>query len=551
MVDLGLMIMPDFFSEKEKEILSPFVTNLDKDVFVLKNLPEVVKGALFSRYSRSAKTLRRLLLEEFILNKESGFESIVSHQKDSGESEVVAIQKAEDFYDRVLVGYGDDSVAELGGAHLAVENASNILSKIIEDSRIGLSPLEKSTRYVFFDQKINNRCQYYLEPDIMASRFADEYTGLCDELFGEYAKLIPSTKKFLEEKFPRDENTSERAYNSTIKAKTCDILRVFLPASTYTNMGVFGNGRAFEYLLTKMYSEELKEPRLVADEIFLELSKTIPSFVKTAKGKYGEQAAAYLHETKKTVCEIALQELPNVSPQNSNEVELVGFDENALEKIVAAVLYPSSDLSFGQIKKIVQKMPYEKKKEIFDNALLHRTNRRHKLLRGFEHAFYEFDLLGNFGIYRDLQRHRVLTQQRQVLGVKHGFDTPKEFFELGIQKNYAELMQKASDLYDKVSKKMLLQAQYVVPFGYKLRWAVSINLRELFHLVELRSGIQGHVDYRRIALKMLEEAQKAHPFLEGKMKFADYREIELSRLEAEKKTDEKISKIMAKEPKSA
>lgn len=538
--------MHEEFTQKEREILAPFVTNLDRDVFVLKNLPEVVKGALFSRYSRSAKTLRRLLLDEFILDKESGFENIVGHQKNAGASEVVAIQKAEEFYDRVLVGYGDDSVAELGGAHVAIENASNILSKIVEDSRIGLSPLEKSTRYVFFDQKQNGRYLYYLEPGIMGSSFADEYVELCDELFEEYAGLVEPMKKFLQEKFPREPEVTDRAYNSTIKAKACDVLRVFLPASTYTNIGLFGNGRAFEYLMTKMYAQEIKECHNVADELFVELSKTIPSFVKTVKGKYGQASIEYLQKTSNEMKSVAQSVLPKEKPNDAKEVVLVSFEKNALDKIAAALLYTHSGLSFSQIRHAVEKIPFEKKKQIIAQSVKHRANRRHKPLRGFEHAFYEFDLLGNFGIYRDLQRHRVLTQQRQLLTTRHGFDTPKELAELGEEKNYIEMMKKASGLFERIAQNSPLQAQYVVPFGYRLRWSLNINLREMYHLIELRSGVQGHVDYRRMVLKMLEEAKKVQPELVEGMKYADYREVGLERLEAEKKTDEKLKRLSEK-----
>src|SRR3989338_11513133 len=246
------------FSEEEKTTLKPFFSNLEKDVFVLTNLPEVVKGALFSRYSRSSKSIRRLLLDEFINDEKTGFNEIVSHSEANGEDQIIATQKAEEFYDRVLVGYGDDSVAELGGGHIACENVFKICSKLFKDSRIGISPLEKSTRYIYFDQKVGGRYLYFLEKNIMDSRHADTYVQACDSLFDAYAKFAEPTKKYLIEKFPHGEE-SERAYNSTIRAKACDILRGFLPASTLTNVGLFGNGRSFEYLITKLYSSELAE----------------------------------------------------------------------------------------------------------------------------------------------------------------------------------------------------------------------------------------------------------------------------------------------------
>ncbi|HEX5691774.1 MAG TPA: thymidylate synthase, partial [Roseiflexaceae bacterium] len=150
----------DRFNEDERALLAPFVTDLDAPIFGLRNLPEVVKGALFSRYSRSDKSLRRILLDEFIQAPESDFHAIVGGARASGAEQVVAVQQAEAFYERVLVGYGDDSVAELGGAHLACEGISNIAAKALEDSRIGISPLEKSTRYVVFNRKLDGRYRY-------------------------------------------------------------------------------------------------------------------------------------------------------------------------------------------------------------------------------------------------------------------------------------------------------------------------------------------------------------------------------------------------------
>src|SRR3989344_394055 len=231
------------FTEEEKKILQQFMTNLDKPIFALVNLPEVVKGALFSRYSRSTKSLRRVLLDEFIMKPEMGFKEIVGSQIAKGEEQIVAVKKAEEFYDRVLVGYGDDSVAELGGANLACEQISQIAAKVIEAPRIGISPLEKSTRYVWFNQKINSKYQYVIEPTLMNSRFADLYIDTCDLLFDTYSSLIEPMTKFVMERFPKEESVTDRAYNSAVRAKACDILRVFLPASTMTNVGLYGNGR--------------------------------------------------------------------------------------------------------------------------------------------------------------------------------------------------------------------------------------------------------------------------------------------------------------------
>ena len=533
------------FSEEETKILKPFFTNLDKDIFVLRNLPEVVKGALFSRYSRTSKSIRRLLLDEFINDEKMGFKEIVAYSEAMGEDQVVATRKAEEFYDRVLVGYGDDSVAELGGGHIACENISNIASKILEDSRIGISPLEKSTRYVYYDKKVDGKYRYYLEPALMKSKHADLYINACDSLFDTYAKLLEPTKKYLSEKFPRGEE-SDRAYNSSIKAKACDILRGLLPAATTTNVGMYGNGRSFEYLITRMYSNELQESKNIAKEMHTELLKYIPSFVKRATGKYGDPTIEFLKETRKDMRELADKTFEGTEPEAKEEVVLTDYDKEAGEKICAAALYPFTTLSFEQVKEKVKAMSKEERLNAINTYQQKRQNRRHKPHRGFEHAYYEFDLMCNYASYRDLHRHRILTQQRQDLTVKHGFDLPPAAEEIGFASEFKEQMELAKDAYWKIYPDFRKEAQYVVPFAYKIRWSNYLNLRELYHLVELRSTIHGHPDYRRIVLKMLEEVRKVQPELVEYMKFVDYRDAGLERLESEKKIDKKMKEVEEK-----
>jgi len=534
------------FTEEEKKTIEPFFTNLDKSVFVLQNLPEVVKGALFSRYSRSDKSLRKVLLDEFILKPEMGFKEIVGFQVESGVRQEIAVQKAEEFYDRVLVGYGDDSVAELGGAHIACENVSNIASKVLEEPRIGLSPLEKSTRYVWFDKKnASGEYKYYREPGIMASEFAEDYLETGDFLFDTYAKLVEPVKKFVIERFPQEEGVSERAFSSAVKAKACDIIRGLLPASTLTNVGIFGNGRAFEYLLVKMYASDLVEMNALAKEMHDELSKNIPSFVKRSNDRYGQGTQNYLKETRGAMEKLAKETLPDI-PSEAKEVTLVDYDEDALDKTVSAILYSYSQAPFSQIKETVLKMGEEEKKKIFEEYVSGRQNRRHKAGRAFEHAHYTFDLLTNYGIYRDLQRHRMLTQEKQLISTRFGFDLPKELVEAGLDRDFAEAMGKAKETFNKIEKKMPKQAQYAVPLAYKMRWYAKMNLREVYHFCELRSSQQGHPDYRRVAQEIYRQVKSVHPILASQMKFVDLKEYGLERMDAEKKTDEKLKDLEKK-----
>ncbi len=538
------MLSMDEFSPQERKILEQFMTNVDKPIFALVNLPEVVKGALFSRYSRSAKSLRRVLLDEFILQEETGFKEIVNYQVSSGASQGVAIKKAEEFYDRVLVGYGDDSVAELAGAHVAIEDVSNIATKVIQDSRIGLSPLEKSTRYVYFDKKENGKWLYYEEPAIMQSEFAGEYKKLCDSLFETYTALIPKVSRYMMERFPRDEQTSDRAYNSTIRAKTCDVLRGLLPASTKTNMGMFGDGRAYEYLITKMYASELGEIRAIAAGLQGELRQVIPSFVKRANDKYGVESQAYMRAIESKTRALVQSKVQNLKVvKDRQEVTLVDFDKDGDEKVVAAIMYQYSTLAMDDAYLLAKNMPENENDELVEAYVGERKNRRNKPYRAFEHTYYTFDILANFGAYRDLHRHRMLTQQRQLLSCLHGYTLPPELEDAGYAQEFKDAMEHAKEVYGQIAKAMPEAAQYAVPFAYKIRWNIRMNLREAYHLCELRSMQQGHPDYRHVAQDMAREIKRVHPLLGRHMTFVDMKEYDLERLEAEKRLDKKLDEM--------
>ena len=530
------------FSQKEQEILSQFCTSTTSDVFCLMNLPEAVKGALFSRYSRSSKSLRRVLLDEFILNPESGFDAIVGEDSGRGESQIVATKKAEDFYDRVLVGYGDDSVAELGGAHLAAENISNLATKFMQDARIGISPLEKSTRYVYFDQKENGKYRYLREERIMSSSFADKYVQACDLLFDTYTALIPKLTKMEEEKNPRATDVSERAYASTIRAKVCDLLRGTLPAATLTNAGFFGNGRAFEYLLAKMYASPLSEMRTIAPQAQAELGKVIPSFVKRANDKYGKEMQGYMNENRNKLAALSEKHAADTK-QDSSHTTLVDFDSDAEDKVLAAILFPQLHCSYEEAQAIAKRMPQEEREALIRAYIGNRANRRQKPGRAFENVFYTFCVTGNFGMYRDLHRHRILTQERQLLTTRHGFDMPQDLIDAGFDKQISDALAPADALFREMEKEMPYEAQYVVPLGYRMRWYIKMNLREAYHFCELRSMRQGHPDYRKVAQDMHVLLQKTHPLLASGMKFVDYSSYALERLEAEKKIDKKLAQL--------
>jgi thymidylate synthase ThyX len=536
--------LPDHLDERDTALVAPFVTNLDRPVFGLRNLPEVVKGALFSRYSRSTKSLRRLLLDEFIHDPEAGFARIVqSSQSGTPGSDqadqLVAIQQAEAFYERVLVGYGDDSVAELGAAHIACEGISNIATKVLEDSRIGIDPLEKSTRYVAFDRKEDGRYAYYREPDIMASPHAARYEAALDTLFETYSSLIGPLTEHIRQHTPRDADTSERAYKSATRARSLDLLRGLLPMATRTNVGLFGNGRAFEYLLTKLAASPHQETRELGHAMQRELDQLIPAFVKRAKTERGAAYARYLADTRSNTADLARDMLPDAAPSSTPDdlVRLVEYDSEAEIKTIAAILYPHTDLSLEQVRARAATLSEAERRHVLRTFVGERGSRFHRPGRAFEEPYYTFDILADLGAYRDLQRHRILTQERQGYTVRHGYGVPPALEGAGMAAPYRAALDQAAATYEVIASDLPEAAQYVVPFAFRVRWRIKLNLREAYHLIELRSGRQGHPTYRAVAQEMYRQISAVHPTLAEGMRFVDMQTYDLERLAAEQRTD--------------
>jgi len=514
------------FKPEERDLIARYFTNLDRPVFALRNLPEVVKGALFSRYSRTEKTLRRVLLDEFINEPESGFQHMAG-----GESadDLVAVKRAEEFHERVLVGYGDDSVAELAGAHVAVERTSTLAAKAIEDSRIGISPLEKSTRYVRFDRPgPDGRFLYHRGPELDSP----DYERAADALFSVYSSQVEPVTEAIRARFPQEPGETERAWKTATRAKALDLLRGLLPAGTLTNLGLFGNGRAFEYLITKLAAHELPECNRLAEDLHRELAMVIPSFVKRALDeKYGRPAAERLVLARRRTSSLARRDRSRpVEPS----VRLVELDRDAERKVVAAALFPYSTLGFEQQAGDPQR--------VLEALMADRANRRQRAPRALEHAQYTFEIVGNFAAYRDLHRHRMLTQERQLLGTDLGYDLPPGLAELGLADRFRGAVEAIVPIHHKLEQDLgPAVAQYVVPLAFHVRWYFRVSLREVYHLCELRTTPQGHPDYRWIAQEMFKRVEEVHPRLARYARFVDLGPgDELERRQSERKLDEKL-----------
>jgi len=525
------------FTADEADILRRYFTNLDGPVFALVNLPEVVKGALFARYSRSSKSLRRLFLDEFVGDLDISGDTTIDA--------TIGLRRAEELYDRVFFEYGDDSVAQLGGVHLACEQASNLLTKVLEWGRL-MSYLEQSTRYIAYDTRIGGRFRYYRDPEVLGSNLGLRYIGDMDRLFDSYAELVPLMADFYRERFPKDPADSDFVYRQAIRAKAFDAVRGVLPAASISNVGIYGTGQGYEALLLRMRAHPLPEARAYADLMLTELRKVIPSFLKRVDlDDRGVAWSTYLASTRSAVDELA-QRLLEPSPaeaapaEEEAAVQLVEWDPDGEVKLVTSILYPHTSQSEAAIDARVRRMTTEERLEVIRAYVGDRENRRHKPGRALERLFYRFDVLADYGAFRDLQRHRMLTLEWQALSPRHGYTRPEAVDLAGCQARFDEAMERSASLHDALLDRFPAQAPYAVSLAYKIRFYLHLNAREAMHLLELRTTPQGHPAYRVVGQDMhrLIAEQAGHRAVAEAMRFVDHSpEPSLERLDAERRAE--------------
>lgn len=533
------------FTEKERKILEKIVTNVDSDIFCITGLPPELTGALLARYSRASTGFKETILKEFV-DSEGNFK----------------IEKGSEILDRILNQFGDESVGELsGGTPLCLENVSNLVTKIVEDRRIGGSPIEKSTRYVVYDQKIDGEWSYLRPKNIMESRVSGLYVPTMDFVFETYAAMVQPMKELFQKRLPKDEfvisverdgkkidnvheneltndeekRTFKNAYTATIRSAVCDIIRCVLPAATKTNVGISGNGRFYTHMLTNMKSIDLPEANLVADLAKDELGKVIPTFVKRAA------VNTYLVETDSMMRLLADELLRNVPIEK--EQELVLFEdrpEDLIDNLAAEMLFAYSRHPTSQLRKLVKQLPQEKKLEILHTYIGDRKSKHNRPERALEYGYpIRLDIVGGFAEYRDLQRHRMLTQQRQELGVDLGYSIPEEVTEIGYFNKVQECFGMAEHLHSELKHAGFKQeAQYAALFNHFIRWTMGMNPRELEHLTELRSQKAGHPRYRRVAQNIAKMYLERHPQMEPLLHYVDYSDDgnKIARAEAEART---------------
>ncbi|MFQ5966164.1 MAG: FAD-dependent thymidylate synthase [Acidimicrobiia bacterium] len=531
------------FTDEERSLLSRFFTNVDGPVFALVNLPEVVKGALFARYSRSHKSARRLFLDEFLAEPEVGIQALASRL--SEHDPLVSLKRAEQLYDRVFFEYGDDSVAQMGGAHLACEQASNILSKVLEWGRLA-GYLEQSTRYVAYDDLLGGRYRYFNPAEIAESELRGDYSAYMEYLFALYSELLASLIADLSEEFPRHDDDPKWVWRASIRAKACDVLRGLLPASTLANVGIYATGQAYEMALVRMRAHPLREVTEYSDLMLTELRKVIPSFLRRVDlPDRGDRWSGYLADVESRLA-ATVDELVSDEPKPRPAVTLVDFDPEAEIKLVAAALYARTELPDDQLLELARQLSREEQVQVLAAFVGDRANRRHKPGRAMERSFYRFDVLCDYGAFRDLQRHRMMTIEWQRLGTRLGYDTPAEIERRGLAGRWHEAMERGGELYERTRSALGPDvASYVVPLAYNIRFVMELNARQAFHLIELRSQPAGHPAYRKICHDMhrLIRGEAGHQLIAEAMSYVDYSAPELERLEGERKAETKRASI--------
>jgi thymidylate synthase ThyX len=525
------------FTADEEAILRRYVTNLHLPVFALVNLPEVVKGALFARYSRSPKSLRRLFLDEFV-----GDLDITG---DISLDATIGLARAEQLYEKVFVEYGDDSVAQLGGVHLACEQSSNVLSKVLEWGRL-MSYLEQSTRYIAYDNRLDSGHYRYFRPiEILDSPFGARYIGDMDRVFDTYGALLPAMRSWVADRFPQQAGDSDFVYRQAVKAKSLDALRGLLPAASLSNIGLYGTGQSYEQLLLRMRAHPLPEARSYADMMLIELRKVIPSFLQRVDvAERGGEWTAYLASTRDATARVVDRLWPDEEPPSSTnepepEVTLLDFDPDGEEKVLAAVCFSHMRCSEREALARVRRLSHNERVALLAAYVGDRRNRRHRPGRAFERTDYRFELVTDYGAFRDLQRHRMLTIEWQRLGISLGYDMPELVAESGLREGYTEAIERAEDLYRTLAPHFREQATYAVALAHRIRYVIQCNAREAMHLLELRSGSQGHPAYRRVAQQMHRAiAERAgHHALADAMTFVDHGGTDLERLESERRSE--------------
>lgn len=499
------------FTPAEAARLAPHFTNLDRPVFALVNLPETVKGALFARYSRYQGTLRRLFLDEFA---DSLPESGAAWEADEG-------RRAAELYERIFLGYGDDSVAQLGGAHIACEWVSNVLTKILQRPRLA-AYLEQSTRYLPYDAPMpGGGFRYYRDETLGAP-----YEAAMDALFQTYAEALVAVTTWAAEHYPRAEGEAEAAHARAVRAKALDLLRGLLPAASLSHMGIFATGQTYEQLILHLLAHPLPEARRYGRMVLETVQAVMPSFVaRVERPDRGGEWVSFL-ESRAAAGARWAQRL-GIGTEEAGDgaggpsVRLLDA-HGSEDELISALLFESAGIGEAGVRERIGALGHDERATLLAELLGGRANRRHRPGRGLEALRYRFEIVSDYGAFRDLQRHRTLTVQWQSLTPHLGAGVPDEVERAGRGDAYRRALEISAAEYERLAAAGLrAQAPYALCLGYRIRYVLDLNARAAMQLIELRSGREGHPSYRAVALAMLAEIERVHPAIAAAMTHVD------------------------------
>jgi len=525
----------------ERYLIESFFTNLDKSVYGITFLPPEVIGALCSRASRAKDDLRLAFLKEFIkpfLDVEGSYseslKALIDFLHKYPAELIFANPKARDFYITWLAQFGDDSIAQMGGTHLVYTGISQLAIKHIEDMRLGIAPIEKSTRYVDYSSKVGGSYRYYTDPTLENIGLMQEYKAAMDHLFETYASLMAKYLEFLKSQYPTEE---ERL----LKTKAFDTLRLLLPVSTLSQVALFSNGQSFEYMINRGLDHKLGEIRWASQAALDELNKVIPAFLRRLESDDSKTYRNYLSGKGERVQKaLAMVGFGNTQVESKDSpVKLLEYDPEGEDKIIAGLIYPETHEAFDVVLGKVKKMSQQEKETILQEVLKDRKAKYYKIPRAFENIYVRFEILMNIGAWRDLHRHRIQTQMRQRFTINHGFDVPEGLKDAGLESSYIAAVQQAEEVYRKIEKVDIDMAQYCCTMGHRVRFMQYQNMRAFFWEAELRTTPQGHPDYRNIEQEKARQIQRIYPLI------SKYLMVDMNDYDFARRGDS--AKILAKE----
>lgn len=503
----------------DRNRLKPFVTHETASVYCLRNLPEEVVAVLFAYYSRSRDSLRDNLLR---LLEEGDLDVAGLAETEGDESRLAtAREKARAFHEKWVIGYGHSSVAEHAVVHVAVEDVSILASKRIEDARLA-SFTEKSTRYVPFDTR-----RFHTPAVFSGGAAGAAYAAGIQALMSTYDELMEPLVAHFMATIPVRPGQTEKGHQAACRAQACDVLRYLLPAATHTNLGMTVNARALEGLLIKLLSHPLEEARAVGAEIKREAQKIVPTLIKYA------EPSAYRAETEPAMRALAAHWWPAdpaaavAPPAPASGVRLVRHDADADTRVAAAILYVAADRPADEVWRRVQAMSPDERLALIA-AYLERRGKFDAPLRALEATDYLFEVVVDYGAYRDIQRHRMAGQYPQPLTPALGHEQPPVLAAAGMAAAYERAIEAAAAAWRQLGGDHPDAAQYVLPLACRTRLLMQMNLRELHHFIPLRSARQGHRSYRRIAQQMHAALAAAQPGLAAQIR-VDTGDYDLSR----------------------